>query len=293
MNLENSSNNNPKRLLSIDGGGIRGIIAIKMLEKIETMIREEAKSDHLRLCDYFDFIGGTSTGAIIAAGLATGWSASDILNFYTEEIERGGSKIQRGKYIFKMNTLDKISTWSEKIGIKISLIRALIGGYKYNPAPLKEELKNLFKDTPLHREKLKTNLMIVVKNVTAGKPWFFVCHNKGRECHKANQDVLLRDVIYASCAIPPLFPPHKFLINIKKEDKEPLYEKKPQEFIDGGITTMFTNPALQLFLEATCKDYNIGWQRGKNELLLVSVGTGFHDREIKLGKAEKKNHQNG
>ena len=62
----------PKRILSIDGGGVRGIIALKFLEEIESILRARTNNPELCLSDYFDLIGGTSTGAIIASGLALG-----------------------------------------------------------------------------------------------------------------------------------------------------------------------------------------------------------------------------
>ena len=62
----------PKRILSLDGGGIRGVITLQFLEKIETILRKRhGDNPDFRLCHYFDLIGGTSTGAIIAAGLAS------------------------------------------------------------------------------------------------------------------------------------------------------------------------------------------------------------------------------
>jgi patatin-like phospholipase/acyl hydrolase len=63
----------PKRTLAIDGGGVRGVIALTFLAQIEAILRTRTKNPELRLCDYFDLIGGTSTGAIIAVGLALGY----------------------------------------------------------------------------------------------------------------------------------------------------------------------------------------------------------------------------
>ena len=73
----------PKRLLSLDGGGVRGVISVAFLERIEAILSAQAGGD-IRLGDWFDLIGGTSTGAIIAAGLALGHSAEEIRRFYEE-----------------------------------------------------------------------------------------------------------------------------------------------------------------------------------------------------------------
>ena len=62
----------PKRILALDGGGIRGALSLGFLERIERLLRERHANPDLRLRDYFDLIGGTSTGSIIAVGLAIG-----------------------------------------------------------------------------------------------------------------------------------------------------------------------------------------------------------------------------
>src|SRR5689334_22301734 len=70
------------RILSIDGGGIRGILPLAVLAGLEsTYLRGGSVADH------FDYIAGTSTGGIIALGLARGLTATDILDIY---VRRGG-----------------------------------------------------------------------------------------------------------------------------------------------------------------------------------------------------------
>ena len=73
----------PKRILALDGGGLRGILTLGILQKIEDILRDRhGGSDGFRLCHYFDLIAGTSTGAIIAATLAMGWSVEQIRQKY-------------------------------------------------------------------------------------------------------------------------------------------------------------------------------------------------------------------
>ena len=72
----------PKRILSLDGGGIRGVLSLEYLAAIESMLRKRYNNQDLLLCDYFDLIGGTSTGSIIAAGLAWGMSVADLKALY-------------------------------------------------------------------------------------------------------------------------------------------------------------------------------------------------------------------
>ena len=73
----------PKRILALDGGGVRGALTLSYLERMETLLRERAGGgEDFRLCDYFDLIGGTSTGSIIATGLALGFPVSKLQDLY-------------------------------------------------------------------------------------------------------------------------------------------------------------------------------------------------------------------
>ena len=71
----------PKRILSLDGGGVRGVISVAFLERIEAILSEQA-GEPARLSDCFDLIGGTSTGAIIACALALGKSTDELKDIY-------------------------------------------------------------------------------------------------------------------------------------------------------------------------------------------------------------------
>ena len=73
----------PKRILSLDGGGIRGILTLQFLDTIEQKLRARTNDPALVLSDYFDLIGGTSTGSIIAAGLACGMTVDQLKKLYT------------------------------------------------------------------------------------------------------------------------------------------------------------------------------------------------------------------
>ena len=64
-----------KRILSLEGGGIRSLYTLQVLSKIEALLKERANDPNYRLCDHFDLIAGTSAGAIIASIL---WSDSSI-----------------------------------------------------------------------------------------------------------------------------------------------------------------------------------------------------------------------
>src|SRR5271163_4191841 len=72
----------PRKLLAIDGGGIRGVLSLQILQEIEQLLIKESKVADYRLADYFDYVAGTSTGGIVAAGIAVGMSVKEILDFY-------------------------------------------------------------------------------------------------------------------------------------------------------------------------------------------------------------------
>src|SRR5258705_10586401 len=81
---ERVSNNGQKKLLALDGGGIRGVITLEVLKRIEQILRERAANPNLVLSDYFDYISGTSTGAIIATCLSIEMTVGAITKFYHE-----------------------------------------------------------------------------------------------------------------------------------------------------------------------------------------------------------------
>ncbi len=76
-----------KRILALDGGGIRGALTLGYLQKIEDILKAKSSApSNFRLCQHFDLIGGTSTGSIIAAALAIGMRVSEIKELYFELI---------------------------------------------------------------------------------------------------------------------------------------------------------------------------------------------------------------
>src|SRR6185295_14621452 len=135
----------PRKLLALDGGGIRGVLSLQVLIKMEDLLREQSgQGEDFRLCNFFDYIGGTSTGAIIAAGLAMGKSARWLSEFYKEV----------GPAMFE----------------KAFILRRLKNLYKSEP--LTEKLKQVFGDkTTLGSDALKCLLLVVTRNVSTDSPW--------------------------------------------------------------------------------------------------------------------------
>jgi hypothetical protein len=246
----------PKRILSLDGGGLRGILALGILESIERELRQRhGNDDSFCLSDYFDLIAGTSTGAIIAATLALGWSVKDIKNKYFELGER----------VFKRSLLRQ------------GLFRA-----KYDERKLIEELKAVYgADTTLGSDRLLTGLLVVIKRIDSGSPWPVSNNPNGKYFRSrpggiiGNGDYKLWAAVRASTAAPDYFDPERITI-AQLPDHPPVYG----DFVDGGVSP-FNNPALQAFMYATLGGYQLKWPAGEENILLVSVGTGAGDPSVR------------
>ena len=72
----------PRKLPALDGGGIRGVLTLEVLVKMERLLAQATgRGADFRLGDFFDYIAGTSTGAVITAGLARNMAAEELLDF--------------------------------------------------------------------------------------------------------------------------------------------------------------------------------------------------------------------
>lgn len=241
--------NRPRRLLSIDGGGLLGLIPAEALIQIEEQLNQLTGRTE-PLCNRFDLIGGTSTGAILAAGLAMGKSATELRDFY----------LQFGREIFTKSFLP-VRFW-----------------HSYPSGPLEKYLKQvLIESTTLGSDLLKTQILIVTKNATQGNDWFFTNNPKNR-FYPQNSKLPLWQVVRASTAAPTYFPPQTIVIPDESGNNH------SYEFVDGGVSS-YNNPSLQVFLEATIPEYGHGWPMGTDQLLLMSLGTGFNSVDIPEGKA--------
>ncbi len=230
----------PKRLLALDGGGIRGIITLEILEEIETTLRTQVGGGpDWVLADFFDYIGGTSTGAIIAVALSLGMPVAEIRRFYRE----------LGAGMFG----------------PARLLHRLL--YRYESEPLAKALREIFGETrTLGSPDLRTLVMVTLNNATTDSPWPLSSNPRARfnDCSlpDCNLHLPLWQIVRASTAAPTFFPPEVVQVG-------------PSRFVfrDGGVTS-YNNPAFLLFLMATAAPYRLQWPTGPENLLLVSVGTG-------------------
>ena len=230
----------PKRLLALDGGGIRGLITLGYLDRIEGMLRRRYGKEDLVLSDYFDLIGGTSTGAIIATLLALGFPVSKILELYRSV---GRDAFRPQKY------------WLGPIG---RLLKA-----RFQEAPLEKLLKNFLGDNTLSSPDLRVGLMIVAKRADTGSVWCLL-NLPDQKFYAMNKDLRLWEVVRSSTAAPTYFNPQAIA---------DVGQGEAAVFVDGGVS-MHNNPALQLFLVSNLEGFGLRWPLGEQNLLLCSVGTG-------------------
>lgn len=236
-------------ILSIDGGGIRGLIPAKVLAELERELI--LKNPDKPLYEYFDLICGTSTGAILAVGLALGIPAKDLVLFYK----------QHAQAIFPK--------WYLKVLPRKS--RAIITSI-YSNKNLRRKLKEIYTEanggeTPLIND-LKTKVCIPVFNGNDGQ--INVIKTRHREDYVRDYKLPAHEVALSSASAPVYFPPHTFSFSNE------LGEGVNVNMIDGGIFA--NNPSLIGILETTEKlNYDF------SDVRLLSLGTGKGKHILKTG----------
>jgi hypothetical protein len=169
----------PKRILALDGGGVRGVIALQALARVEALLRERHGRPDLVLADYFDLVGGTSTGSIIAAALALGREVAEVQEVYRTT----------GRRVFSRR---RLRFWESL----------------YDEKPLEEVLAAHFGDVALGDAALRTGLCVVTKRADTNSTWPLLNHPGGR-FYAMNRRVRLRDAVRASVAAPVMFRPRR------------------------------------------------------------------------------------
>lgn len=165
-----------KYLLSIDGGGIRGIIPALALLKLEQTVSRPA-------LEVFSFVAGTSTGALLASALALGIPAATMVDVYKTRI----------RDIFTP-------------GKPLSDIRRYSIGYKYDISNLYAVLKEVFGSAatrPLND--LPVDILLTAKGLADSKPWYFVKDDPRNSGLTGNLPLV--DCATSSAAAPTYFNP--------------------------------------------------------------------------------------
>jgi patatin-like phospholipase len=234
----------PRKLLALDGGGIRGVLTLQVLIKMEKLLAEKSgQGENFRLCNFFDYIGGTSTGAIIAAGLAIGKSAQFLSDFYQDV---GPAMFEKAFILKRLKHL-------------------------YKSEPLTEKLQEVYgKNTTLASDALKCLLLVVTRNVTTDSPWPissnpYAKYNAPDRLDR-NSQIPLWQLVRASTAAPVFFPPEVVQWDPNDPARAFLFE-------DGGLTP-YNNPAFLIARMATHPAYKLSWPTGEKNLLVMSLGTG-------------------
>jgi predicted acylesterase/phospholipase RssA len=225
----------PIRILSIDGGGMRGIIPAMILRKLDELVTErlaELQQPPRPLASFFDIVAGTSTGAIIAAGIAGCKvnerrplaSPAELFDFYINDAAK----------VFVAHWW-RLGLWRPKFAT----------GQK----TLEQQFARICGDARL--SDAASNLIIPAFK---GDGAFMF---RGGPKWRNEPDFYLRDVLAATTAAPCFFPPARFTA---------IGQPRTQHFIDGGMFA--NNPAMHAYLDAR---ELFDRQR---EILLVSLGTG-------------------
>lgn len=168
-----SADHKPFYILSIDGGGFRGLFSAHLLKRIE----EEWDVNWIT---QFDMLAGTSTGAILAAGLACGQSAARLTEFYMTEGE---------------------SIFTPKPWARLPVSRAFVS--RYSIQKLKERLDQVFGSTTL--EQITTPLILPAVDI--GNGCVHVTKSRYHDGFVRDHHVRLSDAVLASCAAPTYFDP--------------------------------------------------------------------------------------
>jgi len=169
------------RILSIDGGGIRGIYPAHILRCIEERLQ-------INLYESFDMIAGTSTGSIIAAGVANGVPAADIVEMYKAH---GGDIFKKKKFLCPGKKLK-------------SMFQPMLDSV-YDAQYLNKVLTEVF------HEKLLGEIVkpLLIPSTDIGNGCVHVLKSGYSKEFTRDNNVLVKDAILASCSAPTYFDPHK------------------------------------------------------------------------------------
>jgi patatin-like phospholipase/acyl hydrolase len=241
------------RILSIDGGGIKGILPGVVLDRLETKLQQQSGNEDLRISDMFDFFAGTSTGGILAIALLIPaedgrpkFTAQDALNIY----------LDRGDEIFDVNLGRRLRT---------------LGGTtdeKYSAQQLEKALKDNFGNV-WFSELLKP-CIISAYDIQNGSPFFFKQHRSNNNIYNFR----ISDIARATSAAPTYFEPARITNELGS----------PYPLIDGGV--FVNNPALAAYSEVRTMSFGDIANPGVEQMMIVSLGCGNRPKTYDYEKAK-------
>jgi patatin-like phospholipase/acyl hydrolase len=237
------------KVLSIDGGGIRGIIPGQVLVSIEKKLQEKTNNPNARIADYFDMIAGTSTGGILTiAHLCPHDGEKNRPKFNAQEVV--DIYLEKGGKIFSA------SWWSKKIGKFFD--------EEYSAKELENVLKEKFGDIKLSQ--LIKPCLITSYDIKRRKGHFFTQHNAVND---SSYDFYVKDIARATSAAPTYFE----CANVSSLTG--VY----YPLIDGGV--FVNNPTLCAYAEVRKK-----FNKTAKEMAILSLGTGFVRKPYDYNKAK-------
>ena len=243
------------RILSIDGGGIRGILPGLVVAQLEKKLQVKTNNPDLRISDMFDFMAGTSTGGILSlAYLVPGennrpkLTANEAVNIY----------LDRGDEIFDVSLWQKIKSGGG------------ITDEKYDAAEIEEALDDTFGETTL-KDLLKP-CIITSYDIRNGRPHFFKQHRSNNPIYNFK----VKDAARSTSAAPTYFETARIKNDIGS----------PYPLIDGGV--FVNNPALVAYSEVRAMkfDYIEGEHPSAKNMMIVSIGTGSKSKSYPYKKAK-------
>ncbi|KAL5204428.1 hypothetical protein ABZP36_009299 [Zizania latifolia] len=246
-------------VLSIDGGGIRGLIPATILACLEAKL-QELDGPEARIADYFDVIAGTSTGALITSMLAAPddnrrplFAAGDLTKFYLEN----------GPKIFPQRKAGFLTP----VANLISAVR----GPKYDGMFLHDKIKSLTHDVAI--ADTVTNIIVPAFDVKNLQPIVFSTYEAKNEPLK---NAKLSDICISTSAAPTYFPAHFFTTT---DDSGKSRESREFHLIDGGVAA--NNPTMvamsMISKEVLCGNEDFKQDKEtkyKKNFLVISIGTG-------------------
>lgn len=239
-------------VLSIDGGGIRGLIPAIILDCLETEL-QKLDGEDARIADYFDMIAGTSTGGLITAMLTAPneekrplFTAKAIKKFY----------LQKCPKIFPQDSCSSLTKFVK------NFFAPLYDG-KYLHDCIRKKLPNIRLEDTL------TNVAIPTFDISTLQPTIFSSYKMKK---KPYLNALLSDICIGTSAAPTYLPPHHF------ETTDDNGEKHEFNLVDGGVAA--NNPTLiamgEIAKELIHKNnaFHAPQSLEYNKFLVISIGTG-------------------
>ena len=212
-----TNSNSIRRVLSIDGGGIKGVFACAFLAGLEDYLENEGRNANLY--KYFDLVAGTSTGGIIALGLSMGFSARQILEMY----------VTRGPSIFSQDQRGASGLVQRLIAFGKSTT-----GPTYSNEQLRKGLAALLKNRRLGDA--KTRVVIPSVHAETLKPYIFKTRHSARFARDHLESAI--DVGLATAAAPTYYHGHTILSGVTT--------------LDGGLNA--NNPICLLYTSPSPRD---------------------------------------